>query len=205
MSEKTLISIDPGLSSSVVIGTYSDTEPYRRTHAFQFGDGLRGFMNEVKHYTDTDGFSDAYGETYFSVKDFYLWYVKGSNNVTFICEKFTPRPNPAGGGLALKSAEPLLCEGFLVSAGVMPYYSHEPKADNSLWRAPSQMYFSGGKNLSERKKLARLWRIKHGLHLTGKDVGQPDSDDANSATMHAISYLRAIRHSPTLEHYFKGA
>lgn len=203
MSEKTLISIDPGLSSGVVIGTYSDTEPYRRTHAFQFGDGLRGLMGSIySQYDSEEGVSWAHvpGFGYYDLDPHFE-----DDTVTVICEKFTPRPNPAGGGLALKSAEPLLCEGFLVSAGVMPYYSHEPKADNSLWRAPSQMYFSGGKNLSERKKLARLWRIEHGLHLTGKDVGQPDADDANSATMHAISYLRSIRHKATLEHYFKGA
>lgn len=193
----TLISLDPGLSSGVTIGTYSDTEPYQMTHAFQIEDGLRGLMSIV----DLSWNWSVSGRTVGVITISGLEFLQ--EDVVTICEKFVPRPNPAGGGLALKSAEPMLCEGFLVSSGVMPYYDHDPKAKNELWRAPRQQYFPGGKNLADRKKRARQWRIDHGLHLTGKDVGQKDADDANSAVMHALSWLREW-HRPTQLEYFGG-
>lgn len=42
---KTLISIDQGMSTGVICGTYSDTEPFRVTHAFQI-EGVDEFVLE---------------------------------------------------------------------------------------------------------------------------------------------------------------
>ena len=41
---KTLISIDPGMSTGLIVGTYSDTEPFKLTHAFQIEGGVDGFI-----------------------------------------------------------------------------------------------------------------------------------------------------------------
>ena len=46
---KTLISIDPGLSSGVVVGTYSDTEPYKLTHASTRFGRLRSIESQREH------------------------------------------------------------------------------------------------------------------------------------------------------------
>lgn len=178
---KTLITIDPGKSSGVTVGTYSDTEPYKRTHAFQIEGGLVGFV---------ESFDPAYED---------LWFIQGerfrASGLTVVCEKFTPRQ-----ALSLYAAEPLRVEGYLVGTGVLPDYI--PGKKNPQWQQPSAQYFPGGKSLADKKKRARIWRLEHGLHLTGKDVGCTDADDANSATMHALAYMKSIKHTPTLDKYF---
>lgn len=40
----TLISLDPGMSTGICIGTYSDTAPWIRKAVFQVGGGLPGFL-----------------------------------------------------------------------------------------------------------------------------------------------------------------
>ena len=40
-----LLSIDPGMSSGIALGTYSVTEPYRRIASFQPRGGARGFAD----------------------------------------------------------------------------------------------------------------------------------------------------------------
>ena len=41
-----LVVIDPGLSSGICVGEYSDTEPFRPTHAFQIEGGLMGSSSD---------------------------------------------------------------------------------------------------------------------------------------------------------------
>lgn len=190
---QTLISLDPGLSSGIAIGTYSATEPYQRTHAFQIEGGLSGFLENSR--VSENGYGD---------KLFYVRHLGVAADICFgeeggltvICEKFTPRQS-----LTLASAEPLRIEGALVAQGVMPDYT--PGKKNPLWCQPAQQYFSGGTDLKTRKKAAYDFLRKHGLYLTGKQVGCKDAHDAMSATLHAISWLRRQRHEPTLKHYFK--
>lgn len=198
---KTLISIDPGQSSGIAIGTYSDTEPFKLTHAFQIEGGLLGLLDRVYFLTDGD-----YGEGDFCGLQVnpagwnglspVLYSTPQGEEVVTICEKFTPRQ-----ALSLAAAEPLRIEGYLVGTGVIPDYVQGKK--NPLWMQPAEQYFTGGKDLAEKKKRARLWRIEHGLHLTGKMVGCADADDANSAIQHAVAWLRKNRHAATLDHYFK--
>ena len=109
-----------------------------------------------------------------------------------ICEKFTPRPNGKG-GLTLASVEPLRIEGHLVGSGIMPDYP------DKAWRQPSSQYFmcpTRGMTLPEKKKAANKWLKDNGFYFTGRDVGCKDADDARSATLHALSYLRKF-HKPT--------
>jgi hypothetical protein len=110
-----------------------------------------------------------------------------------VVEKFTPRAN-SGFALTRKSAEPLRGEGVLYGLGVTDEDIH--------WREPSQQYFMGGTNLTERKKRSRDFLKKHNIYPSGAAMGQSDADDAISAELHAIGWLRSIRHMPTLERFF---
>lgn len=200
----TLISIDPGTSSGIAVGTYSDTDPFKLTHVFQIEGGLKGFVKNVRLIEETWG---EYGYLSVMREMFDLWdtqnFGKESEAVVeqgeVICEKFTPRPNGKG-GLTLASVEPLRIEGHLVGSGIMPDYP------DKAWRQPPSQYFmcpTRGMTLPEKKKAANKWLKDNGFYFTGKDVGCKDADDARSATLHALSYLRKF-HLPTQELYFKG-
>lgn len=46
------------------------------------------------------------------------------------------------------------------------------------------------------------WLKEHDLWLTGKQVGWKDARDALDARIHALVYMKKIRHIPTLREYF---
>lgn len=203
---KTLISIDPGLSTGIAVGTYSDTEPFKLTHAFQIEGGVEGFLQRVRHSIITDGFSDSYGESYFTVyphagpwhKKYSHWYGDPFEEVynrdtTFLVEKFTSRGATAGPfALRTEALEPLRVEGALLAMEVPV-----------TWVSPAQQYFIGGKDKAEKKKRQHAWLKENGYYIAPKDLGTKDADDARSACAHAISWLRRQKHGPTLEKYFK--
>lgn len=109
-----------------------------------------------------------------------------------VVEKFTPRQN-AGFNLTRDSVEPLRGEGVLIGLDL------EEKIE---YAEPHQQYFMGGGDLREKKKLSREFLKLHSLYITGKSVGQKDADDAISAMLHAIAYMRRLRHTPTIEQFF---
>lgn len=158
----------------MVLGTFSETEPFRIKEVYQVSGGLKGIY-ELFETTTLYWRSDV-----------------------IICEKFIPRPNPGGGGLTLKTVEPLRIEGWLVAAGYMPDY----KPGLHVWRQPSQQYL-GGDTVKEKRKNVKKFLKKIGLYYTGSQLEKKDSDDVISATMHAINFLRDEFHTPTLEAYFK--
>lgn len=187
MSTKTLISLDPGMSTGLVVGTYSDTEPFKLTHAFQIGGGVAGFLRNVRTYEN--GYRDRILRV-LSGRD-YLSFGEGGSTV--LVEKFNARGSAnAGFSYTTASLEPLRVEGAILALGIEP-----------IWVQPSQQYFNGGKNKAEKKKRQHAWLKTNGFAIMPKDVGAADADDARSACAHAISWLRRQRHEPTLKHYFK--
>lgn len=177
-----LLWIDPGMSTGIALGTYSDDQPYTLEGTWQVGGGLRGLVE----WWD----SDAPGE----VEMLYL----GEIGV----EKFTPRPHAGGGGLTLKTVEPLRIEGWLVGNRLIEDYPLDGSSAPPQWQHPPLQYFAGGKTVAEKKKRQHAWLKEHGLYVTGKDVGQPNADDARSAIAHSIAFLRKF-HRPTQGHYFR--
>lgn len=189
---KTLISLDPGLSTGVICGTYSDTEPFRVTHAFQIEGGVEGVLG---------GFSTSYewlGE------DTLLFVhlpglespIEVSDEVTVLAEKFTARGSAnAGFSYRTDALEPLKIEGAILALGVKP-----------IWVSPQQQYFLGGESKAGKLKNRNAWFKEHkdlGYYITGKDVGCKDANDARSALAHCISYLRREKHLPTLSLFRK--
>lgn len=201
--EKTLISIDAGMSTGLVVGTYSDTEPFKLTHFFQIEGGVEGFIKSVSHYEDTDSFSG--GGTCFMVskpglslrEQFCLWYgeileLGYIEPPVVLAEKFTARGG-ANSGFAYKTRdlEPLRIEGAMLAMGLNP-----------TWTSPAQQYFSGGDGKAKKKQAQHRWLKEKGLYVTGKMVGCDNADDVRSAIAHAIAYLVRSKHRPTIEHYF---
>lgn len=201
---KTLISIDPGMSTGLIVGTYSDDTPFELSHAFQIEGGVEGFLKRVRHYDDTDDFSD--GGTCFSIdhhsgnwgESFCLWYGdmlsrdEEAESPTVLVEKFTARGAAAGPfALRTEALEPLRIEGALLAMGVPV-----------TWVSPAQQYFIGGKDKAEKKKRQHAWLKENGFYIAPKDVGCKDADDARSALAHAISWLRKF-HKPTQDLFRK--
>lgn len=168
-----ILSVDPGMSTGLALGYYDATTPLNVRYRMQITGGVEGLYELLKP-DDVPSLFDAVSEV--------------------VCEKFTPRPHAGGGGLTRKTVEPLRVEGLLIALfgpGMVTF------------REPAGQYFSGGSTHPERKKRSREFLKDHGLYLTGRDVGQPDADDAISATLHLIGYMVDKGHRPTLEHYFK--
>ena len=80
-----------------------------------------------------------------------------------------------------------------MALGVMPDYPAP------VWRRPNEMYLYGGKNVAEKRKSARVFLKDTGNYRTGSDVGEKNSDDSMSATLHGVSYVaKVLKHEPTM-------
>lgn len=178
-----LLAIDPGKSTGIVLGEYGDEQPWTRIGYWQVAGGIGGFLEWCFNHWSNTGIFWLNDET--------------SMEVIGVCERFIPL---SGGGFAQTSdsVEPVRIEGALIALGLMP-------ADYSdkRWQRPASMYTQGGSNKAERLRASRAFLKSHDLLLTGKNVGQKDADDAISATLHSLAYMRKIKHAPTLGHYWK--
>lgn len=176
---KFLLAFDPGKSSGIVLGAYTDTEPYVPCRVWQPQNGVQGLLD---WHDESEG-----GIGYL-----------GRPDVTCISEKFIPRPG-GGFGQSLDSTIPLVGEGVLIALGYMGPY--DPK--DKRWSVPQNQYRFGGKDKAEKRKLARAFLKKNGLYAAPKEVGCKDSEDVMSATLHSLYYMTTVlKHKPTWEAYY---
>lgn len=178
------LTIDPGVSNGVCEFTFGDAQPFKVERLWQFKGGAE-WLGKFIERTGLEVHVDL------AHRDRWL-LMDGGRLDHLIVEKFTPRQNE-GFNLTLDDVEPLRGEGALISRGFDPFIQ---------WREPSQQYFMGGEDLADRRKRARAFLAEHDLLPTGSDVGQPDANDAISATLHSIAWLRRRRHMPTIEALF---
>lgn len=182
---KYVLAFDPGVSSGVALATYSDDEPFDLVEAWQFGGGVQGLLDWIEENLVQENWLVP---AYVKVNDF------GAplGRTTIVCEKFVPRS-----ALTLKGSIPLVGEGVLIGRGLMPPY--DPQIDT--WQAPARQYTPfGGKDLADKKKTARAQMKRLGFYKMPRDLGTPDSDDALSASLHALSYvLHTKKHRPTFD------
>lgn len=179
MTTKHLLAFDPGRSTGVALGRYTDTEPYTLVKAWQFTGGATGLIAWLDDHFDTGYSPDP--------------------NFTVISEKFVP---VAGGGFAqsLDSTYPLVCEGVLIAYGLMPEYDKVEK----VWQRASQQYRQGGSTKAEKRKKSKQFLRDNGLYVYGKQLGAPDNEDAVSAILHSLTYMTTtLRHKPTFEAYYR--
>lgn len=175
------LAIDPGMSTGVCLFSWGTNQSayFRVEGVWQFDSGAEGLR----------GFIEASDTRVVAGRDLFIGEAKLS---ALVVEKFTPR----GGSefsLTQASVEPLRGEGVLIGQGFGPFIT---------WQQPGAQYFMGGVDLPSRKKRSREFLKLNGLYLTGRDVLQKDADDAISAELHAIAFLRKIRHMPTLTKLF---
>lgn len=177
------LAIDPGLSTGVCLFSWSgdDAEGHFKQEAlWQFTGGAAGLARFIDQFE-------------LRVTDDGELRMKNQRLTRLVVEKFTPRANE-GFSLTLKSVEPLRGEGVLIGRGLGPFID---------WAEPAHQYFMGGTSLADKKKRSREFLKLHGLHVTGSMIGQKDADDAISAELHAIAWLRRKRHMPTLVELFQ--
>lgn len=186
---KHLLTFDPGKSSGIALGTYSDTEPYRLVKVWQISGGIQGLLEWLDQHWDTERKAwKSSGEAYIDEGHF----------LTVVAEKFVPIP---GGGFnqGLDSSLPLVGEGVLIGRGLMPPYTPSEKR----WQRANAQYRQGGKDRADKRKKSRAFLKKHNMYFTGKQLGQPDSEDAMSATLHALNYMtHVLHHKPTWDEYY---
>lgn len=160
------------MSNGICEFTWGDNDPFVPTRVYQFMGGAPMLAKVVPQLIADGGYYSA-----------------------IVVEKFTPRPASANNGFHLTraSAEPLRCEGVLIGLGL----EHLIR-----WGEPSQQYFMGGETLVQKKKRSREFLKRNGLYITGSTVSEADANDAISAELHAISWLRRERHMPTINALF---
>lgn len=180
---KYALAIDPGLSTGIVLFSWGERRTFRREGVWQFTGGAEGLrewlydhsilVNAKRHFT--------YGAGQMPLE-------------AVVVEKFTPQQSGSF-NLTEGAVEPLRCEGVLIARADRDAY---------VWQRPAAQYFMGGTGPVDRKKRSREFLKKHDLYLTGSmlEPSRPDADDAISATLHAIAYLRGIRNLPTLKGFF---
>jgi hypothetical protein len=174
------LAIDPGVSTGICLFSWDDYTPIHILHVWHLPDGASGTAAALDWIN-------------VGVKDGVL--MMGEKEIdALVVEKFTPRPN-ANFNHTRKSTEPLRVEGVLIGRGFEPFIQ---------WAEPKQQYFMGDSQLplDEKKRLAKEFLKEHGMYVTGKAVGKKDADDAISATLHAVSWMRRKRHMPTMEKLF---
>lgn len=162
---------DPGVSTGIQYGVFTENDPYEMRKIWQITNGVTGLRK----------------------------WLHGGENTLFLhsdyvgAEKWIPRPME-GGSHTLESTLPLVLEGVLIEAEVIP--------EDGYWQpATAQTLATGGMATpaARRKQTDNLLREK-GYWLTGKDVGAPDANDVNSTTRHILHFLcRTLKHKPTIE------
>ena len=179
MTDTYILSFDPGKSSGIALGKFSESEPYSLIRAWQIEGGASALTEWVL--------------VNYSLSDDFLLSDVNKFVDEVVCEKFTPLQH-SNFNLTMDAVEPLRCEGALVALGVMPDYP------GLTWRVPAAMYLYGGNTLAEKKKAGRKFLKENGMYLTGKSVGCKDAHDAQSAIWHGISYaVKVLQHRPTFD------
>ena len=113
--------------------------------------------------------------------EFSLWdYVSDMDRV--VCEKFHPRQMARS--YRMDELEPLRIEGYVLSANHV-----------TLFRQPEQRHLFKESDAFEKSAAFLKWA---GYWSTGSEFGYKDANDANSAMMHLFSYLRSMKHRPTI-------
>lgn len=139
------------------------------------------------HYTDDAPWTlDKVWVTHEGVLGFSDWYWNRSldsdfEDQTTIMETFVLRDNPF-----LASLDGVEVIGFAKGLGMV-----------GRWQSRTAKSFSR----TDKKAADKLLKA-HGLWKTGKQVGHTDGRDVNDAIIHALAYMKHIKHVPSMLKYF---
>lgn len=183
MSNHYVLSIDPGLSTGIVLGHYTETEPYVQDAFWQVEEGLPGFLRWHEEHFDQDRW-DCW---VFPELD-----MLGGVSVTVVCEQFVPLASARA--FRVEELEPIRIEGAIEALDIA-----------AVWQRAGAQVLAGGDTPAQRKKASDDLLRRAGLWTTGKMVSMPDSNDVNSAQKHAMHYMAFdLKHEPTMKAYFGG-
>lgn len=179
------LAIDPGLENGACLFTFGQDQPFTVEKLWQFPLGAPG----LSMWMDGVGLAVSRGRGIEPRME-----IEGRRLDHLIVEKFTPRPSETF-KLTQKAVEPLRGEGVIIGKGFNRFIE---------WAEPSQQYFMGSSELplDVKKKLSREFLKLNDIYPTGKTVGRPNADDAISATLHSVAWLRRQRHMPTITALF---
>lgn len=171
MTNRYVLSFDPGLSTGVALLAVPDDSPAYVVQGWQFTGGAVALLEWVSSHREL------------------------LDSVDHVCvEKFKPI-NHSNYALTLASVTPLVCEGVLLATGIIPTYPEWVG-----FRKPGDHYVVGGKNLADKKKRLRAFLKDTGNYRMPKELGTPDSDDFASAAGHAFAYaMKVLNHRPTFD------
>ena len=165
---------DPGVETGIQYGVFTDSDRYEMRKVWQITGGVGGLRR----------------------------WIHGGENSLYLhsdiigCEKWIPR-TLEGMSHTLDSTLPLVLEGVLIEADIMPEY---PEGN---WQPATAQSLVNGKNPADRRKRTNTLLERAGYWLTGSDIGADDANDANSTTRHIMHYLcRTLKHGPTVEHIY---
>jgi hypothetical protein len=166
------MAIDPGRTTGVAEGHYSDTEPLKFTEIYVTTDGIEGFGT--------------------------IWEDALASMDDFVVETFIPRANEFIANVDGVEVIGLIkgtmyAEARHVEEGTLHDYFFQARTEKGA--------LLGAKE-SASEKANNAWLKDHGLWQTGSMVGWKDGRDANDAIIHALVHMKKIRHVPTLLHYW---
>lgn len=110
---KSLISIDPGMSTGIVLAGFEPDEPMQLDHAYQVSGGIQGALLEIEDLIDAE--------------------------MVIVCEKFSPRPGARSWKLA--ELEPLRIEGALEAIYGDRIYWRKPEQRKLVRDLPTTEHF----------------------------------------------------------------
>lgn len=114
-----------------------------------------------------------------------------------VCERFVPLSNE-GFSHTAETIEPVRIEAALMQHGLMP-----TDYTDKRWQRAACQLIVGKRGYPTRKQANDAFLREQGLWSTGKTVGQPDANDANSAMKHLVYYVKnTLVHHPTIQAYW---
>lgn len=181
-----ILGIDPGMSTGIVLGEYTDDTPFEVIEKWQVERGIHGWLAWKGNHVGSNGSL--------------IWTDGGIDEDPFgmlahwdvikVCEKFIPRPMARS--FKLDEVEPIRIEGSVLDT-----------FRSVVWQRPPMMVLAEGDTPAERKRASDDVLRRMGLWSTPKSMGPEytlkDCNDINSAMKHIVAYLRSQDHQPTLE------
>jgi len=145
LSEKTLISVDPGKSTGIAIGTFSETEPYKLYEIHQIPNGVEGFLYWLK-----------------TNPQFLL------NDLVWVSERFVLRSS----NKFVADLEPVRIEGAMQALGLdvvwqlrtdKMFVTDDLLKEHGLWQTGKQFGWKDGRDANDAiiHALAYLRKNKH--------------------------------------------
>ena len=182
MTERYILSIDPGLESGISVLSYTeDTVPVLE-YVTQFRGGAEGMR---------DWFSSRQSDMHTGFWVSGIWIEPED----VICEAFTAR-NTKNFNYTTVSLEALPVIGVLIDRGLVD------RTDRKRYRDPKFQYLVGGSDLPDKKKRRDQFLEDSGYYVGRKEIGETlkDYNDARSSVAHGLAYLsRELKHKPIFE------